>query len=81
MIDHNTAFGRVLRELRAKKELSQYTLASASGVDRSYISLIERGERSPTLDTVFRLCVALGVEFPDIAAAVDRHMHPHRKRH
>lgn len=70
MLDHNIAFGRVLRELRKRKGWSQYKLASASGLDRSYISLLERGERSPTLDSILSLGPVLGATLPEIARAM-----------
>jgi transcriptional regulator with XRE-family HTH domain len=55
------AFGRVLREYRLKSRLSQEALALEAGVDRTFISLLERGMRQPTLQTVFSLASVLGV--------------------
>jgi transcriptional regulator with XRE-family HTH domain len=37
------AFGKALQELRQQKEISQEALAEAAGLDRSFISLVERG--------------------------------------
>jgi transcriptional regulator with XRE-family HTH domain len=54
-------FGEVLKELRNKKKLSQDELATDCGLDRTYISLLERGQRQPTLGTLFKLAGALGV--------------------
>jgi transcriptional regulator with XRE-family HTH domain len=50
-----------VRELRAARELSLDALAGKSGVSRSMISLIERGETSPTAVVLERLSVGLGV--------------------
>jgi len=50
-----------VRELRATQGLSLDGLASKSGVSRSMISLIERGESSPTAVVLERLSVGLGV--------------------
>jgi len=58
---HNIAFGRTLRELRLEKKLSQENLAFESGLDRTYISLLELGRRSPTLDTINALGAVLGI--------------------
>ena len=55
------AFGLVLRELRQRAGLSQEALADAADVDRTYISLLERGLRQPTLETLFSLSRALNV--------------------
>ena len=49
------AFGKILRELRASTGLSQEALALECGLDRTYISLLERGLRRPSLQTVFTL--------------------------
>jgi DNA-binding XRE family transcriptional regulator len=43
------AFGQALREIRENKEVSQERLALDSGLDRTYISLIERGINSPSI--------------------------------
>lgn len=55
------AFGRVLREYRERSALSQEDLAAAAQVDRTYISMLERGTRQPTLETLFRIANALDV--------------------
>ena len=56
------AFGRALRSLREERELSQETLAHEGGFDRTYVSLIERGLRSPTVRTVVKLAEVLKVK-------------------
>jgi len=53
--------GRRLRELRAAADLSLDALAHKSGVSRSNISLIERGQSSPTAVVLDKLASALGV--------------------
>lgn len=58
----NIAFGNALRELRRAVKISQYTLADRSGLDRSYISLLERGLRSPSFETI--LCLGVGLGMP-----------------
>lgn len=57
--------GRV-RALRAAQGLSLDTLASRSGVSRSTISLIERGESSPTAVVLERLASGLGATLPSL---------------
>ena len=53
------AFGLVLRELRNSKDISQETLSFESNLDRTYISLLERGLRQPSLTTILNLSKAL----------------------
>jgi transcriptional regulator with XRE-family HTH domain len=55
------AFGRVLRDCRQKAGLSQEALAFDADIDRTFVSLMERGKRQPTLETLFRLAKVLGV--------------------
>jgi len=49
------AFGKVLREMRTEKKISQEKLAELCGLDRTYISLFERGLRQPTITTIFKI--------------------------
>ncbi len=51
----NKLFGEILREFRTNANLSQEKLAELSSLDRTYISLLERGKRQPTLQTLFIL--------------------------
>jgi len=59
--DLNQRIAERVRELRAGQGLSLDTLASKSGVSRSMISLIERGESSPTAVVLEKLAAGLGV--------------------
>ena len=63
---NNQAFGVVLREMRTKKKISQDTLAFEANLDRTYISNLELGRRSPSLDTMTALCAALNVPLSDV---------------
>jgi transcriptional regulator with XRE-family HTH domain len=55
------AFGKVLREARKQKGLSQEDLAGDAEFDRTYPSLLERGLRTPTLTVLFQLARVLEV--------------------
>ena len=58
--DLKIAIGNVLRAKREKLAVSQEELAGRAGVDRTYISILERGLKSPTVETLERICAALG---------------------
>ncbi len=66
------AFGAVLRERRLAADLSQEKLALDCGLDRTYISLLERGLRQPTLSTLFQLATILGVQPSEMVVAVEK---------
>lgn len=66
------AFGRVLRERRLAASLSQEKLALEAGVDRTFVSLLERGGRQPTLSTLWRLSEALGVAPSELVKSVEK---------
>jgi transcriptional regulator with XRE-family HTH domain len=60
-MDLLTRFAGNVRRLRAKKGLSQKALADKVGISVSYVSMLERGQRSPPLETVEKVAKALGV--------------------
>jgi transcriptional regulator with XRE-family HTH domain len=54
-------FGAAVRRAREQRRLAQGVVADAAGISLTYLSLLERGENTPTLTVVFRICEALGV--------------------
>lgn len=57
----NVAFGKILARLRKERGWTQEFLSFECDLTRNYISLLERGERSPTLNTIASLAAALMV--------------------
>ena len=55
-------FGARIAELRKRLNISQEELAERCGVHRTYIGSIERGEKSPTLNTIEKFAKGLGIE-------------------
>lgn len=58
--------GKNLKEIRAKKKLSQGALARLLEVDKGYISNIENGKKNPTLATIERIANALSVSVNEL---------------
>jgi transcriptional regulator with XRE-family HTH domain len=58
-LDPAVAFGKVLRAVRKEAKMSQEQLALSAGVERNFVSLIERGINQPTIRIVFKLADAL----------------------
>ncbi len=65
--------GEELRKARLSARLTQEELAFKADVSRNYVSLLELGEKSPTVQTLLRICKALGVKASSIIARVERH--------
>jgi len=58
-----TRFGENLRRLREQADISQEEMGYRSGLHRTEIGILERGERLPRMDTLLKLAAALGVKF------------------
>jgi transcriptional regulator with XRE-family HTH domain len=63
---------RLLKEEREKQGISLNSLAQKAGVNRQSVAFIEQGLRNPTLNTLFRLTLALEVEPEDIIGRARR---------
>ena len=61
MRQFSDAFSEVVKEFREKRKLSRAALAKRAGLHQTYIGLLERGERSPNLDTAKAIADALEV--------------------
>ena len=64
--------GQVLRDAREEAGMTQEALAAKAGMDRAYISEIERGKASPSVDRLFRICRAMDVRASTILARVEK---------
>jgi transcriptional regulator with XRE-family HTH domain len=65
------ALGRRIRELRKQLCCTQEELANRAGISVSFLSMIERGERLPHLETLAQLAESLGRTLAELFAAVD----------
>jgi transcriptional regulator with XRE-family HTH domain len=59
-------FGDVLRRYRLEADISQEELAFRAGVDRTFISRLERGVRQPTITTLIGIAGALEISSADL---------------
>ena len=64
------AFGQRIREARLNKNMSQEVLAEQANVHRTYIGMIERGEKNVTLSTIINLSHSLDIKLEDLFKAI-----------
>jgi transcriptional regulator with XRE-family HTH domain len=64
--------GEELRKARETAGLTQEQLSFQAGLSRPYISQLERELKSPTIETLFLVCEALGISAADVIGRVER---------
>jgi transcriptional regulator with XRE-family HTH domain len=62
--------GEELRKARERATLTQEQLSFRAGLSRPYVSQLERNLKSPTVDTLFRICDALDVSVVNVIRRV-----------
>lgn len=67
------AFGLVLKKYRLNTGLSQEKLAELCDLDRTYISMLERGKRQPSISTIFEIGKVLEVA-PEVLVGETREL-------
>lgn len=59
-------FGQKMQKVRQLKGITQEELAATLGMHRTYIGLIERGERNPTIRTLYKIAKALKISASEL---------------
>ncbi|MCX5796786.1 MAG: helix-turn-helix transcriptional regulator [Elusimicrobia bacterium] len=67
----NQAFAKVLRRLRNEKGLSQERFGFEAGLHRTYVSQLERGLKSPSLETLSRISRVLQISLSSMMKMVE----------
>ena len=73
MLDSNLV-GETIAEIRRRKGISQDVLSGLAGIGRTHLSAIERGERKPTLETLYRISVAFDMKMSDIVGEIEERL-------
>lgn len=76
---HAETIGMVIQRLRKSKRMSQELLSGLAGLDRTHYSKIERGLRSPTIDTLFKIAHALGVHPHELMIEIEKEVNNGQK--
>lgn len=66
--------GKVISKYRKEKGISQEVLSGLADIGRTHLSAIERGERKPTLETLYRISTALDVKMSDIVREIENQL-------
>jgi ribosome-binding protein aMBF1 (putative translation factor) len=66
------AFGEALRLARKNRGMSQMDLFMESGIDRTYISAVERGIQSPTIRMIVRFATCLKIRPSELVLRMER---------
>lgn len=66
--------GEVIAEFRKRKGISQEVLSGLADIARTHLSAIERGERKPTLETLYRISCALDVKMEVIVREIENRL-------
>ncbi|NVJ67471.1 MAG: helix-turn-helix transcriptional regulator [Gammaproteobacteria bacterium] len=72
--DLKAIFGRALRKARKDKDLTQEELAAEANMDRSYVSLLERGINQPSFIIIYKICDGLDLDLNELMVYVDKEL-------
>lgn len=66
--------GKVISDMRKEKGMSQEVLSGLADIGRTHLSAIERGERKPTLETLYRIACAMDIKMSDIIKRIEENI-------
>ncbi|MCF2669849.1 helix-turn-helix transcriptional regulator [Butyricicoccus pullicaecorum] len=64
--------GSVIAKFRIQKGITQEVLSGLADIGRTHLSAIERGERKPTLETLYRISLALDIKMSTIITEIEK---------
>lgn len=73
-LNSEAIFGQVLKNIRKEQKVSQEELAFRSNLDRTYISMLERGIHQPTLNSLLAIAAALDMKAAELVGLVEDEM-------
>ncbi len=69
---NNKAVGRVVRDLRKSRGLSQDVLSGLAGIARTHLTMIENGGKQANFETLWRITQALNMRPSELVARIER---------
>lgn len=76
VVARRQAFGRRLRELRTEADRTQVSIAAEAGMDRAFYVNVEGGKNNISLDKIFSLADALGVDVAELFRGLSSRTNP-----
>ena len=70
-MDINKQLGMRIKYLRRLKKMSQEDLALEAGVNKNYLSDLERGDRNPTVKVLEKIAHALGINLSELFKGIE----------
>lgn len=68
------AVGEAIAHCRKSKKISQEVLSGLADIGRTHLSAIECGTRKPTLETLYRISIALNMSMSDIVKEIEKRL-------
>ncbi len=78
-IDLDNYFGEALKQVRTEKGLTQAGLAELCNLDVSYISMLERGVRQPSLEVIIVIAQGLKIDASELVIYVEKQVEKNSK--
>lgn len=75
------AFGRCVRELRMRKGIAQEQLAVIADIERAHMGRLERGEKMPSLRTIYLVLDALDISIFEFALEMEKALREEMREH
>ncbi len=72
--------GQVIAKFRSNKGMTQEVLSGLADIARGHLAMIERGERKPTLETLYRISCALDVPMYCIVMEIEEELKKRKER-
>lgn len=67
----NEAVGKVIRQKRIQKGMTQELLSGFAGIARTHLTMIENGSKQPNFETIWRIAIALEMKPSELVAEIE----------
>lgn len=71
---NNNAVGRVIRQIRKEKGLSQEVFSGLAGIARSHLSMIESGDKQANFETLWKIANAFDIKPSELVKMIENHI-------